>query len=179
MLEVQHLFHGSERNWKERNFFMRGSRKCCQRESNFDNRKERTFLSCADPPNVVRGGQILTTFFFSLWGEGGSKYLYWRAMIGPPEKRHSMAFRWRHDDSPTLVSAIFQDIRTCIARKSYIFVMFQGVRTHCPPLDPNIFFLLFQTTLFCSDEWRIFVQFQLINVQCDRKGVAIRYVLSM
>ena len=39
-------------------------------------------------------------------------------------------FRWRADDGPTLnpvlVAAIFQGIRTCIARKSYIFAIFQG-----------------------------------------------------
>ena len=41
------------------------------------------------------------------------------------------------DDGPTLnaglVAVIFQGIRTCIARKPYIFVIFQGVRTPCPP----------------------------------------------
>ena len=39
-----------------------------------------------------------------------------------------MAFRWRADDGPTLdaglVAAIFQGIRTCFARKPYIFVVF-------------------------------------------------------
>ena len=42
---------------------------------------------------------------------GGSKYHYKRAIIGPPAKRHLMAFRWRADDDPTLnaglVAAIF------------------------------------------------------------------------
>ena len=41
-----------------------------------------------------------------------------------------MAFRCRADDGPTLnaglVGAIYQGIRTCIARKPYIFVIFQG-----------------------------------------------------
>ena len=42
-----------------------------------------------------------------------------------------MAFRWRADDDPGIECwlgsfAIFQGIRTCIARKSYIFVIFQG-----------------------------------------------------
>ena len=49
-----------------------------------------------------------------------------------------MAFRWRADDGPTLnaglVAAIFQGIRTCIAREPYIFVIFRGVRTPSPPL---------------------------------------------
>ena len=42
-----------------------------------------------------------------------------------------MAFRWRADDGPTLnaglIAAIFQGIRTSIiAKKPYIFVIFQG-----------------------------------------------------
>ena len=46
--------------------FMRGSRKFCQRGSNFD----------------VLG------VFFSWWGEGGSKYHYKLAIIGPSAKHH-------------------------------------------------------------------------------------------
>ena len=45
---------------------------------------------------------------------------YKRAIIGSPAKRHKSAFRWRADDGPTLntglVAAIFQGIRSCIAR---------------------------------------------------------------
>ena len=41
-----------------------------------------------------------------------------------------MAIRWPADDGPTLnaglVTAIFQGIRTCIARKHYIFFYFSG-----------------------------------------------------
>ena len=40
-----------------------------------------------------------------------------------------MAFRWHADECPTLnaglAAAIFQGIRTCIARKTYMFVIFQ------------------------------------------------------
>ena len=49
------------------------------------------------------------------------------------------AFRWHADECPTLnaglAAAIFQGIRTCIARKPYIFVIFQ-----CggPDLDPHM-----------------------------------------
>ena len=43
-------------------------------------------------------------------------YHYKRAIIGPPVKRHQMAFPWHADDDPTLnaglVAAIFQGIRT-------------------------------------------------------------------
>ena len=48
-----------------------------------------------------------------------------------------MAFRWRADDGPTLnaglLAAIFQGIRACIARKPYIFVVFQGGPDPLPP----------------------------------------------
>ena len=49
-----------------------------------------------------------------------------------------MAFRWRAHDGPTLnaglVAAIFQGNRTCIARKSYIVVIFQGGPDPLSPL---------------------------------------------
>ena len=51
-----------------------------------------------------------------------------------------MAFRWHADDGPTLnaglVAVIFQGIRTFIARKPNIFVIFQGGPDPLsPPLD--------------------------------------------
>ena len=45
-------------------------------------------------------GPTLTTFFLQLMR--GSKYYDKRAIIDPPAKRHSMAFRWRADNGPTL-----------------------------------------------------------------------------
>ena len=64
---------------------------------------------------------------------------YKRAIIGPPAKRHFMAFRWRADDGPLLLDGSFvivQGIRTSIAKKPYIFVIFQwgvgGVQSPCP-----------------------------------------------
>ena len=46
-----------------------------------------------------------------------------RAIIGPLTKRHEKAFRWHADECPTLnaglAAAIFQGIRTCIARKHF------------------------------------------------------------
>ena len=61
-----------------------------------------------------------------------------RAIISLPAKSHLMAFRWRANDGPTLnpglVAAIFQGIRTCIARNPYIFVIFQGGPDPLSPL---------------------------------------------
>ena len=57
---------------------MRGSRKFCQSGSNFDN------------------------IFSPVGREDPNKYHYKRAIIGPPVKRHLMAFRWRADDGPSL-----------------------------------------------------------------------------
>ena len=49
-----------------------------------------------------------------------------------------MAFRWPADDGPKLnaglVAVIFQRIRTCIARKPYIVVIFQGGPDPLSPL---------------------------------------------
>ena len=49
-----------------------------------------------------------------------------------------MVFRWQADDGPTLNAALvasdFQGIRTSIAKKPYIFVIFQGVGPD--PLSP-------------------------------------------
>ena len=74
----------------------------------------------------------------------GSKK-YKRAIIRPPAKRHlngvSLAgLRWpnnRPNIECWLGSFVnFQGIWTSIAKKPYIFVIFQGVQTHCPPPPP-------------------------------------------
>ena len=53
-----------------------------------------------------------------------------------------MAFRWRTDNGPTLnaglVAAIFQGIRTCIARKYHYFCDFSGGSR---PPAPNPFWI--------------------------------------
>ena len=47
-----------------------------------------------------------------------------------------------------LVAAIVQGIRTIIARKPYIFGIFQGVRTPCPPSgsDNALTYYVYQTS---------------------------------
>ena len=48
-----------------------------------------------------------------------------------------MVFRWRADDGPTSMLAWqlcdFQGIMTTIAKKLYMFVIFQGGPDHLPP----------------------------------------------
>ena len=113
-------------------YAMRGSRKFCQRGSKFDN------------------------FFFSWWGDRGSKYHCKWAIISLPAKCHlngvSLAgwwfktlFKWPYGVSlegwwlPNIECwlcrlVIFQGIGTSIAKKPYIFFYFsKGVPTPCPP----------------------------------------------
>ena len=73
--------------------------------------------TCADPENFVRGVPTLTTFFFCLVDEGWEKYHSKRAINGPPAKRIEC---WLGS------LMIFQVIWTRIAKKPYIFVIFQG-----------------------------------------------------
>ena len=66
-----------------------------------------------------------------LWEEGGSKYHYKRAIIGPPAKRHlngvSLACRWWPNIECWLGSfKIFQGIRTSIARNPIFLWFFIG-----------------------------------------------------
>ena len=96
---------------------MQRSRKLCQRGSKFD------------------------VFFFSCWGERGSKYLCKWAIIHPPAKCHlngvCLVCRWCPNIECWLGSfVIFQGVRTSIAKKPYNFVIFQEEpRPSVPPLD--------------------------------------------
>ena len=88
---------------------MSGSRKFCQRGSKFDN----------------------VFFFFFLVVEGLEDSNITKNVPSSARQRNAieMAFRWRADDGPTLnasLVALCQGIRTSIALKLYIFVIFQG-----------------------------------------------------
>ena len=92
-------------------------------------------------------------------------YHFTRAIIGPPAKRHLMAFGWRADDgrilNAGLVAAILQGIQTCIARKSYIFVIFQGGEPG-PPVPP-----------FGSVHWQNGLQQEIAYI---KTCIALRYL---
>ena len=77
--------------------------------------------------------------FFSWWWYKGSKCRFKLAIIRPPAKRHlngvSLACRWWPNIECYLGSLVpFQGIRTSIAMKPYIFVIFQGVLIPFHPL---------------------------------------------
>ena len=108
---------------------MRGSRKFCQRGSNFDNICFQTEGREDQSPTL-----------------NGPSSARQRNAI----KRH-FAGMPTHDECPTLnvgfAAAIFQGIRTCIARKHYIFVIFQGgVRTWIRTCNFTIFWYLQRAT---------------------------------
>ena len=82
--------------------------------------------SCADPKRFGRGGPTLTTFLFLLFlldekGEDSNT-----TKIGS-----SLARQRNANEIGSFV--VFREIRTSIAKKPYIFVIFEGVRTPCPP----------------------------------------------
>ena len=88
------------------------------------------------PESFVRGGPTL--MFFDEGRERSST-----TISGPSSARQQnaiMAFRWHADDGPTLnaglVAVIFQGTWTCIARKPYIFGIFQGGRDLLSPPPP-------------------------------------------
>ena len=95
---------------------------------------------CADPESFVRGGPNLITFFVEGWNKG-SKYRFNWVIIDQSAKRHlngvSLAGRWWSNIECWLGSfVIFQGIRTSIAKKPYIFVIFRGSSHSRPPAPP-------------------------------------------
>ena len=102
------------------------------------------YISCGDPESFVRGGPTLTTsFLVDEWREDPST-----TISGPSSARqrnaiHLMEFCWHADDGPTLNAGLAAAIliRPCMARKPYIFVIFQECSGPLsPPLDPKMHF---------------------------------------
>ena len=88
---------------------------------------------------LSKGIQLWQRLFFKLMGGGSIHVPLLSGLHQPASETPLKAFRWHADECPTLnaglAAAIFQGIRTCIARKPYIFVIFQ-----CggPDLDPHM-----------------------------------------
>ena len=95
-------------------------------------------LTCTDSESFFQRGSKFD-ICFSWWGEEGSKYHSKRTMIRPPAKHHlndvSLACRWWPNIECWLGSYVFfQGIRTNIAKKPYMYVIFQGGVPSPPPL---------------------------------------------
>ena len=95
----------------------------------------------------LRGSPTLRRFFFRLMS--GSKYHLNLAIIGPPAKRHlngvSLAGQcWPNIECWLGSFVLGQGIRTSIAKKPFIFAIFQGGGSGppVPPLDMHIFMLI-------------------------------------
>ena len=73
---------------------------------------------------------------------GGSKYHYKRDTIGPPAKRQIACRCWPNIECWIVSFVVLQGIRTNIAKRPYIFVIFQrgggGSGPPVPPLDPHM-----------------------------------------
>ena len=111
-IPLQERFENAARQslwpWYRWRLCVRGSRKFYQRGSNTD--------------------VVFFLFFFCWWDGGWSKcHLKW-AIIGPPLKS-ARQWKWRFAGVPIMVHLValwFKGIRINIARKPYIFVIFQG-----------------------------------------------------
>ena len=106
-------------------------------------------ISSTDPESFVRGGPNLITFFFFffffLFVDGGIEDLN-TALNGPSlacyRNAISIAGRWWPNIKCWFGSfVIFHGIQTSIAKKPFIFVIFQGVGPDplSPSLDPPMY----------------------------------------
>ena len=76
-----------------------------------------------------------------------------------------MVFHWRADDGPTLnAGLVFQGFQTSIAKKPYIFVIFQGGTDPLSlPLDP----LMNPKDRFSQVEAQVLDRRKVTNLQTD------------
>ena len=96
-------------------------------------------LAYTNPESLSGGGSNCDRFFFSWWDEGGSKYHYKWAIIGPPAKRHlngvSLVCWWWPNIECWLGSfVIFRGSRPVLLRNPIFLWFFRVVRTPGPPL---------------------------------------------
>ena len=89
-------------------------------------------------------------FIISWWGEGGSKYHYKWAIVGPPAKRQALP--WSANDGPTLNAGLvhvalwfFKVSGPDLQRNPIFFCDFSGEMVQNPrpppPLDPHVAFI--------------------------------------
>ena len=111
-------------------------------------------ITCADPESFVIRGPIVMLFFllffFSWWGEGGSRYHYKRAIIGPPAKCHlngvSLVCWWWPNIECWLYGSfvIFRGSRPVLLQNPIFLWFFRGGGQDPlsppppPPLDPHM-----------------------------------------
>ena len=93
---------------------------------------------CMDPESFDRGGPTLTVFFFFTVDERNQILqkagLHWLASEMPLNGFSLAGHRWPNIECWLGSLVIFQGIQTSIARKPYIFVVFQGGSG--PPVPP-------------------------------------------
>ena len=92
---------------------------------------------CMDPKSFDRGGPTLTVFFFTVDERNQiprKAGLHWLASEMPLNGFSLAGQRWPNIECWLGSLVIFQGIQTSIARKPYIFVVFQGVSG--PPVPP-------------------------------------------
>ena len=93
-----------------------------------------------NPESFVRGVSTLTAFFFSLIGGGMIQIPL--LLAGHHQPASKTPFKWHFAGMPIRAQhcwldrfVIFQGIRTSIAKKRYIFVIFHG--RSGPPVPPS------------------------------------------
>ena len=89
--------------------------------------------SCMHSESFARGDLTWTTFFLllfcCLWGEGGIKYHYKQAIIGPPAKRHLNGVSLRADNDPTLNAGLWLYAYLIEMQASLLTFCIQQIRT--------------------------------------------------
>ena len=96
-------------------------------------------VSCTGPKRFASGGTASTTFFTQVDKKReDSNYLYHykRAIIDLPVKHHLIGVPlacqcWPNIECWLDSFVVLQGIQTSI----YVFLVLQGCRTHCPPID--------------------------------------------
>ena len=112
-----------------------------------------TTSACADPESFVRGGPTLTSFssVFLIADEGKEDLN--TTISGHSSARQQnaiqIAFSWLKIECWLGSFMILQEIRTSIAKKPYLFVIFHVGRASRPPASPLWIRICSNTLLSC------------------------------